>query len=327
MRLLPRLLKTMSMPCARTLATDAITWLRMRGVQAPGTPAAAVARAVPDAATGGEDESESGGEDAFDRLLAGKARSVTCLGGFRACDLPLSSAAHFALLPGSFNPLHDGHVGLANAVQNRLRSHAEAQARVQSPPADVGGAGDAATGAEAAVLDSASAPATKPGTASDARLPLVMFELSAFNADKPPIDRAVIEARVAQFAQRGWGVVVTNAPLFANKARLFPGCHFVLGADTVVRLLMPRYYEQPGDTDGGSAAMEAALRGMADTGCKILVAGRLEQVKGQGSAVGGAFLTLKDVDVPRSLAGMFEELPEAEFRVDVSSTELRKQPQ
>ena len=43
--------------------------------------------------------------------------------------------------------------------------------------------------------------------------------------------------------------------------------------------------------------------------------------------MGGAFLTLKDVDVPRSLAGMFEELPEAEFRVDVSSTELRKQPQ
>ena len=69
--------------------------------------------------------------------------------------------------------------------------------------------------------------------------------------------------------------------------------------------------------------METALQGMANKGCKILVAGRLEQVKGQGAAAGGAFLTLKDVSVPQSLVGMFEELPEAEFRVDVSSTELR----
>ena len=72
--------------------------------------------------------------------------------------------------------------------------------------------------------------------------------------------------------------------------------------------------------------MEAALRDIAGRGCSVLVAGRQAQVKGRGTDTGGAFQTLADIlpDVPASVAGMFEALPETEFRVDVSSTEVRK---
>ena len=49
-------------------------------------------------------------------------------------------------------------------------------------------------------------------------------------------------------------------------------------------------------------------------GTKFLVAGR---------NAGGAFRTLADVDVPAGFASMFSEIPEEEFRRDISSTELR----
>ena len=120
--------------------------------------------------------------------------------------------------------------------------------------------------------------------------------------------------------------MVTNAPLFAAKCALLPGARFVVGADTAVRLVMPRYYE-----GGTAAAMVEALLGLARAGSKVLVAGRLIPAGKPGGppadGSGGAerFVTLKDVALPPALAavGLFEEVPEGAFRVDLSSTELR----
>lgn len=52
-------------------------------------------------------------------------------------------------------------------------------------------------------------------------------------------------------------------------------------------------------------------------GCSFISAGRLDSATGQ-------FKGLADIDVPPQLADMFAEVPEGEFRVDISSTELRK---
>ena len=41
-------------------------------------------------------------------------------------------------------------------------------------------------------------------------------------------------------------MAVTCAPLFIDKARLFPGCTFVVGSDTIKRILDKKYY---GGTD------------------------------------------------------------------------------
>jgi nicotinamide mononucleotide (NMN) deamidase PncC len=136
----------------------------------------------------------------------------------------------------------------------------------------------------------------------------VGFELPVFNADKPPLERAEIERRLAQFRWRA-PVVLSRAPLFVQKAALFPGCTFVVGQDTAARLVEPRYY-------GGEAERDAALGSVRAHGCRFLVAGRLQ---------GDRFLTLADIALPPSLADLFLELPEQMFRADISSSAIRAQ--
>ncbi|MFW6070306.1 MAG: hypothetical protein ACOC9X_04590, partial [bacterium] len=94
------------------------------------------------------------------------------------------------------------------------------------------------------------------------------FELAAHNVDKPPLPTAEVLQRMTQFAGR-WPIVVGNAPTFVEKSRLYPGATFVVGFDTAVRIIHPRYY---GDSE---AAMRQALADIDERGCRFLVAGRL----------------------------------------------------
>ena len=137
----------------------------------------------------------------------------------------------------------------------------------------------------------------------------VVFEISVVNVDKPPLEEDEVRNRLRQFSGK-WKVVLTRAPTFKEKAALFPGCTFVVGWDTAVRLVHPRYY------GGEDKAMRAALSEIQSAGCRILVAGRGHE---------GVFRTLSDVDVPREFADLFEAIPESRFRVDMSSTELRSE--
>ena len=195
------------------------------------------------------------GWDPLGRLLEGQIKTVTIReGGGTIADEPIEGG----VLPGSFDPLHGGHRGLA-----------EAAARVLGSP--------------------------------------VTFELSASNVDKPSLEADELRRRIAQF--RGeHAVVITQAANFHEKADLFPGCIFVIGWDTAIRLVEPRYY------GGEVSQMTAALRGIKRLGCQFVVAGRVD---------GGVFRTLDDAPVPAEFESMFESLPESAFRYDVSSTEMR----
>ncbi|KAG0592336.1 hypothetical protein KC19_1G243500 [Ceratodon purpureus] len=96
---------------------------------------------------------------------------------------------------------------------------------------------------------------------------LPCYEISAINADKPPLGLSDIKERLKQF-RNGKTLVVTNQPYFYKKAELFPDSTFVVGVDTVIRLLDPKYY---GDS---KVRMLEVLLGIKQLGCDFLVAGR-----------------------------------------------------
>jgi nicotinamide mononucleotide (NMN) deamidase PncC len=136
----------------------------------------------------------------------------------------------------------------------------------------------------------------------------VDLEISILNVDKPPLDYFEIRRRTDQFdpEQTVW---LTRSAKFDEKSGLFPGATFIVGTDTLRRIADPRYYAD--DTD----ACQAALERIAGRGCRFLVFGR---------NTGDGALALSDLALPDTLASVAREVPLAEFREDVSSTQIRR---
>lgn len=137
----------------------------------------------------------------------------------------------------------------------------------------------------------------------------VAFELAARNADKPPLPAPTVLYRLAQFAGR-YPVYVSQAATFVEKAQIYPGVTFVMGYDTAVRLLQPRFYGHD------PANLRAALAEIRAQGCRFLVAGRLNS--------DAQYHPPDDLNPPPDYADLFLRIPPDQFRRDISSTELRQ---
>jgi nicotinic acid mononucleotide adenylyltransferase/nicotinamide mononucleotide (NMN) deamidase PncC len=155
------------------------------------------------------------------------------------------------LFPGSFNPLHSGHL--------RLLKVAEGETGLRG-----------------------------------------LFELSKTNVDKPELIDEEVVKRVSQI--RDIPVALTCAPRFVQKAELFPNSCFVVGFDTVKRVLE---YAKGDEWDH-----------FKNCGTEFLVAGRIHNSVFQG---------LDSLSVPAEAKDLFSSIPESLFREDISSTELRSQ--
>jgi hypothetical protein len=135
----------------------------------------------------------------------------------------------------------------------------------------------------------------------------VEHEISMLSVDKPPLDFLEMQRRALQFGPQEtlW---FTAAPRFEQKADLFPGVTFLVGADTIVRIGDVRYY------GGEPAARDRAIAHLAQRQCRFLVFGRL---------MARRFSGLADLEMPSALRTLCEAIPADEFRADISSTDIR----
>ena len=192
------------------------------------------------------------------------------------------------VLPGSFNPLHFGHLHLGWSAFSFLQEKSMAPA-------------------------------------------MLVFEISVLNADKGYISEDVLNTRVDQFlegdlkefpgttasnflatsAESIYAVALTEAPLFTEKAALFPGCMFIIGVDTFVRIINAKYYD-------GEDHLRESLREIENLDCSFLVACRADAGEAEVKV-------LEDYakDIPPGFDKLFLSLPPQVFRADISSTEIR----
>lgn len=231
---------------------------------------------------------------------------------FENLKLPKNSLIY----PGSFNPLHEGHLNLISAALKKLKISTKTNEN-----------------------------------------PLVVFEISALNADKPPIEREIIKDRLKQFSKVNnrlfsdfsekfnFVVCVTSEPLFSGKSEIFKNCHFLIGADTFVRLINPKYYSDPKELtiptdekieipENNRFNMISALSMIFERKCNFIVGGRVKQIKNEEKGENDfetfdTILMEKQLEepgipvLPKNLLTMFTGLSEDDFRMDISSTEIR----
>lgn len=139
---------------------------------------------------------------------------------------------------------------------------------------------------------------------------IVTYEVAVSRVGKADLGGAHdLQLHAKQFADAGHRVAFTTAKLFVDKAKAFPHHGLVVGIDTVVRVLDPQYYNHDREQ------MLAALRQIRECNCYFVVGGRLKDEK---------WIDLSGVNVPEEVSDMFVPIPQRLFRVDISSTEIRR---
>ena len=136
------------------------------------------------------------------------------------------------------------------------------------------------------------------------------YELCVRNFDKPVLDFLEIRERCNQFSENEF--VLTNVPRFTDKAHLLApggGATFVVGVDTLVRIADRDYY-------ANNEGVDEAIQFFTSRGDRFLVFGRV--------GPDNSFVSLNDVTVPHSLLRLCRGLAEEEFRMDISSTKIRR---
>lgn len=178
--------------------------------------------------------------------------------GKRLAELPEYAEAHYALMPGSFNPPHEGHFGVANSFRDKYSKN-------------------------------------------------VIFEIGTNPPHKNPPTVQELLQRAKML--KGYDTLFTkDIALYLQKARAYPGMALLMGADTMQRILDPKW----------GVNVPGMLKEFRALHTKLYVGGRM---------IDGKWTTVHDViqqyskNDPNFDLNLFREL---DGRWDVSSSELRQ---
>ena len=145
------------------------------------------------------------------------------------------------VLPGSYNPLHKGHLGLLEAARRSLSDKLQAEAVTAGATAAAAAAATAAghsgghkSGSVGEGRKSWAAAVTPaPGVGVSTTVHAV-FELSVANADKGGLPAEEVRRRARQFCEErgvGWPhpLIISRAPLFSQKVGGGGGLYYTTG--------------------------------------------------------------------------------------------------
>lgn len=214
----------------------------------------------------------------FQSLISGSEERISFLQATEGTLIEKQPPHEIALFPGSFNPLHIGHQEMAHVAAKRL----------ECP---------------------------------------VWFEMSISNVDKATLNYGDVVQRLKQFEKERYlataqglghattplcpGVVLTSAPTFEEKSKLFPDCVFIVGADTITRINDLRFYR---DANHRADVIQSFAEGFATRQPKrFLVFGRWRE----------DVFELDQVELAPELRAQCDFVSRQEFEQRISSTELR----
>jgi len=134
------------------------------------------------------------------------------------------------------------------------------------------------------------------------------FEICVHNIEKPRLDFISLAQRCAPFNEKPHNLVLTTASRFVDKARCFPSAIFIVGTDTLERIVDTEFYND------SITERDNAIAEIDRLGCRFLVFGRVQS---------GEFRQLSNMLIPARLKAICTAVPESAYRMDISSTQLR----
>jgi len=135
------------------------------------------------------------------------------------------------------------------------------------------------------------------------------YEISISNVDKSDIETEELIKRIKNF-KSDEKIIISKSSKFIDKSNIFPKSCFVVGYDTAIRIL-DHSYLSPGES------LDDLFSALDKNGCTFLVAGRIDATESK-------FENLEINNLNFKYKDYFKIISEDDFRVDASSTDMRR---